>query len=177
MRTLFYVGWILLIGAFVSAAAEQVVRLYPGQTPMLVPAYDLWYTLWPGGLTITQIRIERIAPGLWDPVITSILSLPTWFLLGLPGLVLAWRCRANRILTPSELEVHRKHVESLFLYDELAKEAKTQGHATGPDDMLPDHDGHDALDEAERTPIPSDDELIEAIIAARNDGDDPPKSN
>ena len=175
MRSLFYLGWILLITAFVSAAAEQVVRLYPGAPSMLTPAYDLWYTLWPGSLTITQIRVERISPTLWDPVITSLLSFPAWFLLGLPGLLLAWFCRPGRVLTPSEQEEHRKHAEALFLYDELAKESKAEGHATGPDDMSPDHDGHDALDEAERAPVPSDDELIEAIIAERENSNEPPK--
>jgi len=175
MRILFYLGWVLLIGGFVSAAAEQVVRLYPGASTMLTPAYDLWYTLWPGGLTIAQIRIERIAPMLWDPLLTTVLAFPAWFLLGMPGVTLAWFCRPNRVLTPSEQEDHRKHVESLFLYDELAKKAKAEGHASGPDDMLPDHDGHDALDEAERASIPTDEELIEAILAARNNPPEPPK--
>ncbi len=175
MRTLFYFGWVLLIGAFVAAAAEQVVRLYPGGSAMITPAYDLWYTIWPGGLTVAQIKVERVSGFLWDPLITTILAFPAWFLLGLPGMLLAWFCRPSRVLSEREREDHRKYVETLFLYDELAKEAKAEGHATGPDDMSPDHDGHDTLDEADRTPIPTDEEIIEAVIAARTNASDPPK--
>jgi len=175
MRLLFYFGWVLLIGAFVAAAAEQLVRLYPGAgSPILTPAYDLWYTIWPGGLTIAQIRVERLSAFLWDPLITTILAFPAWFLLGLPGVALAWLNRPNRVLSPSEQEDHRKYAETLFLYEELAKQAKAEGHAAGPDDMAPDHTGHDALDEAERMPIPTDDEIIEAVLAARRNGE-PPK--
>jgi len=167
MRILFYIGWALLICAFVAAAAEQLVRLYPGGSTLVTPAYDLWYTVAPHSLTITQIRIERFWPQLWDPVIVFILVFPAWFLLGVPGVFLAWRCRPGRFMTPREREDFRKYVESLFLYDKLAKEAKAAGHASGPDDMSPDHSGHQALDDAEQSAVDSDDELIEAIIADR----------
>jgi len=164
MRTLFYLGWVLVICAFVAAAAEQLVRVYPGGAAILTPAYDLWYTLWPGGLTVTQIKVERLSPWLWDPAIKTVLAVPAWFLIGAPGVVLAWFCRPGRVMTRSERVDYQKHAESLFLYDELAKEAKAEGYAVGPDDMSPDHGGHDTLDAADLEPVPTDDELREEIM-------------
>ncbi len=175
MRIAFYLGWVLLICAFIAAAAEQVVRLYPGASAMLTPAYDLWYTLSPGSLTVIQIRIERVALFLWDPLLTTVLAFPAWLLFGMPGVVLTWNCRPGRLMTAEQREEYRKYVETLFLYDELAKESKAQGHATGYDDMSPDHGGHDALDAAERAAALSDDDLIELVIAARKNNDAAPK--
>jgi hypothetical protein len=175
MRFLFYTGWVLLICAFIAAAAEQVVRLYPGASAIMTPAYDLWYTLAPKNQTIVQIRIERIAYFLWDPVLKSVLALPAWLLLGLPGVLLAWYCRPGRVMTAEQREDYNKYVEGLFLYDTLAKEAKAEGHATGHDDMAPDHYGHDALEAADRANAEPDDELIETVLTARRDDGDPPK--
>ncbi len=162
MIVLFYFGWLLLVLAFIAGAAESVVRQGPG-SGILVPAYDLWYTIWPGGLVITQIRIEKFAPLLWDPVLVSVLAIPAWALLAGPGSALAWYLRPNRILTRDQIEDMRKHEESLMLYDELARAALAEGADINDDDMAPDHSGHDALDAAAEYGYHNNDDLLAAI--------------
>jgi len=184
MRAAFYLGWILIIAALISAVAEQTVRLYPGGMTIITPAYDLWYTIWPGSLTVIQIRIERIAPFLWDPLLTFILAFPAWFLLGLPGVTLAWRNRSGRIMSAREEEEHRKHVEALLLYDELTKDAKLRKHAAELGDTTPAHDNYAALEFVDHGRaltdeelIPTDEEVIEAMIEARKNSSEPPNLN
>lgn len=163
MIILFYLGWVLLLAAFSAAAAESTVRPQPGIGGIITSAHDLWYTLWPGSLVVTQIRIEKIMPFLWDPVMATVLAFPAWVLLGVPGLALAWFYRPSQFLTATEREEFRKHQDSLLLYDELEKDASTWNEDDGFDDRSPDHDGHDALDEIERFPVPTDDELLLSI--------------
>ncbi len=162
MVILFYFGWLLLISAFVAGAAEAVVRRTP-DSGILVPAYDLWYTMWPGGLVITQIRVEKFAPLLWDPVLVTILAIPAWALLAGPGVALTWYLRPNRVMTRDEREDMRKHEESLMLYDELARAAIAEGADVNDDDMAPDHSGHDVLEAAADLDYHNDEDLRAAI--------------
>ncbi len=143
MRVLFYLGWVLMALAFAAASAEILARMLPGVRGMYVSAYDLWYAVWPGNLVVTQIRIEKfLHPWLWDPVIVTVLVLPAWALFGGPGLALAWFCRPHREMTEEEREDFRRHEESLFLFDKLAREAKEAGFGEHEDDRLPDPDQH-----------------------------------
>tara|TARA_B100000513_G_scaffold109466_1_gene47444 strand:- start:22 stop:567 length:546 start_codon:yes stop_codon:yes gene_type:complete len=146
-RVAFYLGWALLLAAFASGAAEALVHADPGRGRKLVTAYDLWYTIWPGNLVITQIRVERLSPELWASVIRPALDFPAWMLFGLPGAVLTWFCRPRRPLTADEEQDLRDREESMFLYDELAEQAKAEGYTDG-DDMEPTHDNQLFLDEA-----------------------------
>jgi len=163
MIVLFYLGWVLLIAAFAAAAAESTVRAQPGIGGIITSAHDLWYTIWPGSLVVAQIQIEKAAPILWDPILVAVLAVPAWVLLGVPGITLAWLFRPSRLLTANEREEFQKHQDSLFLYDELERDATTWNEDDGFDDRSPDHDGHDSLDEIERYPAPTDDELLLAI--------------
>ena len=165
MNKLFYLGWLLLIVAFAAASAEAVASR-PGT---FLSAHELWYAISAKHFTITQIRIERISPALWDPVLLGILTLPAWLLFGLPGVLLAWYCRPGRVLSPEEEEDHRKHEESLFLLDELAKEAKRNGYIDNDDDMAPDHSGHDTMDAMHDFPVPSDAEIQREIESELSD--------
>jgi hypothetical protein len=149
MRMLRYPGWLLLFAAFASAAAEIVVKSPPGARDIFVPAYDLWYTGWPGSLIRMQIRLERIAPFLWDPVMTGVLTLPAWLLFGLPGLALTWMSRPQGFADRRERAEVRKYEEAMLLYDSLARDARDQGMDKDGDDMSPDHTGHDTLDAIE----------------------------
>ena len=101
MRMLRYPGWLLLFAAFASAAAEIVVKSPPGARDIFVPAYDLWYTGWPGSLIRMQIRLERIAPFLWDPVMTGVMAIPVS--LSLAGL------GALFILISAKREANRRY--------------------------------------------------------------------
>ena len=173
MNILFSLGWMFLLLAFAAASAEAVAS-HPGT--LFMSAHELWFAISAKHLTITQIRIERISLALWDPVLLSFLAAPAWFLLGLPGALLAWYCRPGRILTAEEEEDHRKHAEGLFLLDELAKEAKRNGCPDNDDDMAPDHSGHDTMAAMEKVAVPSDEEMqreIEIMTSDRPSADLP----
>ncbi|MBC8339790.1 MAG: hypothetical protein ISR51_07340 [Rhodospirillales bacterium] len=139
MQILFYLGWVLLALAFAAGAAESVPRmLAQDDGRWFISAYDLWYAAWPGKLVVTQIKVERISPALWDPILTGLLSLPAWLLLGLPGGALAWLCRPHKDM-PAELALDLKQqTETFDLYDRLAQEARDAGYDNGPDPQFPD---------------------------------------
>lgn len=152
MRILFYAGWAFLVLAFAAAAAESIPRALPGDEGMFVSAYDLWYAAKPGSLVVAQIRVEKISPALWDPLIVSVLALPGWLLCLVPGIGLTWFCRPGRKISDEVHEGLKFQEESFFLFDRLAREAKEAGHFNEmEDDQLPDHGGHDLLSEV---PVP-----------------------
>lgn len=154
-----------MVLAFAAASAEAVMS-----GPVLfMSAHDLWYALSAKSFTLTQIRVERLSVALWNPILTTVLAVPAWALLGVPGALMAWFCRPGRRLTPEEEEDHRKHAESLFLYDALAEEARRDGYADDGDDMSPDHAGYDALDALEDDAVPTDEEMETAIRIAISD--------
>ncbi|MBT6406117.1 MAG: hypothetical protein HOK06_00810 [Rhodospirillaceae bacterium] len=140
MRLLFYFGLSMLGLAFVAAAAETVSHAMPGgENSFIIPARDLWYALWPKSFLIAEIRAERIAPWLWDPVILTILQLPGWAVLGIPGGFIAWFTRPNHG-TGGDHDVEEV-LASFDLYDELTREAlKTNDpdEEHGPQDIHPD---------------------------------------
>jgi hypothetical protein len=159
-RVAFYLGWALLLAAFAAGAAEALVKALPGRGLHLVSAHDLWYTAWPGNLVVTQIRVERLSPELWSAVIRPLLDLPAWLLTGLPGGLLTWFYRPKRPLTADELQDLQEREDSLFLYDELAAQAKLEGYADEDDgdDMAPSHENQHFLDEAGLTYAESEDD-------------------
>ncbi len=153
MRSLFFMGWVLLLLAFAAAAAETIARTGPGGGGIVMSASELWRALWPGAYMISETRLSAMTPWLWDPAITTFLTLPAWALLGFPGFVLAILCRPGRELTPTEEEEMQEHEASLFLYDDLAREARAWAREEGDnmkdDDRLPDQE---VIDLFERTP-------------------------
>ncbi len=166
MRSLRYPGWALLLAAFAAAAAEVVVPSPSGVPEFFVPALNLWYSGWPGSLINTQIRLERIAPFLWDPVLVSLLSLPAWLLFGLPGVMLSWMSRPGGFADKRERVDLRKYEEAMLFYDDLAREARHQGMDRDGDDMSPDHSGHDTLDAIEQLGNDDDDEELYSLERA-----------
>lgn len=144
MRFGFYIGWLLLVVAFAGAAAETIARTLPGGTGWMLSTAELWQSIWSGAYLIASVRLSALHPQLWDPVILTFLSLPAWLLLGLPGVILAWMCRPNRVLTADAAHELQEHEASLFLYDDLAREARKwvreEGDDQSTDDQLPNHD-------------------------------------
>jgi len=138
---MFYLGWVLLLVAFASAAAEAVVRAYPGWGGIFASAHDLWYTIWPGSLVVTQIRVEKVMPALWDPVILTVLALPAWALFGVSGTALVWLYRPGRFLTQAECDEFNKFQEAIFLHDKLNREALSQTRNDSSDDKVSEYDG------------------------------------
>jgi len=146
MRILFYLGWVFLVLAFAAGAAESIPRALPGDEGLFVSAYDLWYASKPGSLVVAQIRVEKISPALWDPVIVSVLALPGWLLCLVPGIGLTWFCRPNREMSDEVREGLKFQEESFLLFDRLARDAKEAGYVDGGyDDRRPDHSGHDLI--------------------------------
>ena len=91
MRVFYYLGFMLLMLAFASGAAEVVPRTFTrGEGGGFVSAYDLLYAAWPGKLVVAQIHVEKLSSALWDPILTGLLAMLVWLLLGLPGGALAW---------------------------------------------------------------------------------------
>lgn len=124
-RIFFYCGWALLVGAFLAGAAEPLASSTGrGLSSLLVPAYDLWYAVAPHSLVMTQIRIEKIAPALWDPVIVSALLFPAWLLLGIPGGLLTWFLRPHREISDEMREDLEHYRESLLIIETLSKDAR-----------------------------------------------------
>ena len=99
--------------------------------------------LWPGSYLLAEVRLNAALHG-FGIVMLWFLTPPAWFLLALPGVILAWTCRPNRQLSPMAEEELREHEVSLFLYDELAREARKwareEGDTSNDDDRMPTHD-------------------------------------
>jgi len=154
MRILIYPGLILLLGAFFTTAAEVAVHGVPGGPKgFFVSAHDLWYTFWPESLLIFEIRVERyLATWVWDPLLYSMLQLPGWVILGLPGMALVilgrWKRGSDEDDGVSEM------INQFELFDELNRQALAEnppGEEHGPRDMLPDHlEGEDLAIDASR---------------------------
>jgi hypothetical protein len=142
MIVFFVIGWVFLAAAFVAAAFETMAFMVSGTGGLMLSAFDLWYTYWPGNLVVTQVIIERdFHPFLWDPVLLTALQLPAWGILGAPGMALIWSCRPRRASDPEE----ELDEEALFLYDALAEQALAEGIDPDEDDMAPDHGLDDEL--------------------------------
>ena len=150
MRTIFFLGWFLMLCAFTAAGAETIARTLPGGAGWVLSTSELWRALWPSAYVLAEVRLGHAIPWLWDPVMTWFLSPPAWALFGVPGVILAWTCRSNRVLSPAQEEEMREHEASLFLYDELVSEARQwardSGEDTDIDDRLPTHDLIDLID-------------------------------
>ncbi|MDP6788639.1 MAG: hypothetical protein QF830_02615 [Rhodospirillales bacterium] len=145
MKILFVLGWVLLGGAFVAAAYETMARIHGAEMSVILSAHDLWYTLWPGKLVVTQILVERhLHWALWEYLARPLLSLPAWLLLGGPGAALAWRFRPRH---PEGEDDENDEDESLFLFDALAEAAEEEDdYDRREDDMAPDHGPFDDID-------------------------------
>ncbi|MBT3358316.1 MAG: hypothetical protein HN403_01665 [Rhodospirillales bacterium] len=152
MRAILLLGWTLLVGAFLSGVAESIAHVQPGAGGFFLSAYDVWYTLWPGELVLTKIRIENLlGPVAWDPIFVSLLALPGWALFGLPGVFLLWLGWPNRGVPSAEFD---EIAESMFLYDDLAKQAREEGFSD--DDPLYES-SFDLMDELQNEDLPEDD--------------------
>ena len=87
----------------------------PGGAGWVLSTSELWRALWPSAYVLAEVRLGHAIPWLWDPVMTWFLSPPAWALFGVPGVILAWTCRSNRVLSPAQEEEMREHEASLFL--------------------------------------------------------------
>ncbi len=161
MRAAFFLGWLMMLGAFAAASAESIARGMANQHMFFMPAHELWRALWPASYIFFEARILSLAPVTWDPFILTLLTPPAYVLLGVPGAILAWLCRPEHRLSPEEERDFQQQEASLFLFDELAREAKIWSRETGEDprgdDRLP---SHELIDQFENGPDPADAEFL-----------------
>ncbi|MDA0239249.1 MAG: hypothetical protein O3A84_04375 [Proteobacteria bacterium] len=88
-------GFVLLGMAFIAAAAEMAALALSGSVTY-VSAYTTLTALLPNQFgAVEAFVVKHIHPLVWDPVIRTLFLLPGWLLLGLPGTILAWKCRPS----------------------------------------------------------------------------------
>jgi len=89
------IGWLLILLALLLLGHDLLFWYEDGRwTPLL--AGKLWRDLSPGTLGLAQAGIERhVWKPLWNPGILTLL-LPSWLMLGVPGVVLSALPRRNR---------------------------------------------------------------------------------
>jgi len=81
--------WSLLV-AMVALTIDATKSLASGEQQWVTtPLGEHWFTLHASSLNTAQAAIERyVYPFLWDPLILSLLQLPTWIVFGVLGLLL-----------------------------------------------------------------------------------------
>ena len=91
-------GHWLGVGLLVAGAAATVAELLTilQGAPATLSIGAIWYRIHANSLVGFQALIENgISPSLWPPI-QWLLTLPTWLVLVLPGLLLVLLCRHNR---------------------------------------------------------------------------------
>lgn len=89
-----------LLAAMVALTVDGTQSLATSDGQWIVtPLGEHWFKLNAASLSISQAAIERhVAPWLWDPVILSLLQIPTWVFFGVLGLLLYWIGRRRKQL-------------------------------------------------------------------------------
>ena len=90
------IGVLLLVGAFVFAAAGNAARGLSGEAGFfgMLGTKQVLEILVPTFLPpIANFIQNYLHPLIWDPFLLGILAFPGWFLIGLPGAILVWKYR------------------------------------------------------------------------------------
>ena len=90
------IGILLLVGAFVFAAAGNAARGLSGEPGIfgILGTEQVLEILAPTFLlSIAKFIHNHLHPLIWDPFLLGVLALPGWFLIGLPGAILVWKYR------------------------------------------------------------------------------------
>jgi hypothetical protein len=90
------IGWLLLVAALLVLGWDIFFCIHDGRIAFQ-SAGAAWYRVSPGSMNLIQAVIERhIWKTLWNPVIETVLRLPLWLVLGIPGLLLAFLARTRK---------------------------------------------------------------------------------
>ena len=90
------IGILLLVGAFVFAAAGNAARGLSGESGIfgILGTKQVLEILVPTFLpSIAKFIQNHLHPIIWDPFLHGVLAFPGWFLIGLPGAMLVWKYR------------------------------------------------------------------------------------
>ncbi len=82
-----FIGLLILAGAFAALIVDGTRSVAAG-TLAPMPLGRMIAALAPDAFVKLHASIESHAPILWDPVLVTVLLLPTWVVLGALGLVL-----------------------------------------------------------------------------------------
>ncbi len=174
MGVRYLTGWGLLVLAFLGAAFESAARGRFGvEVGFFMSSQELLSAFCPEYLRAAQEWIEgALHWALWDPVLITLLRLPAWALLGIPGVYLVVRYR------PSRGHVEDIDEDQLFLFDRLVKRAREEGYHETEEDFYTHHTVHDNYDSAGFTAPDSVEECVDDWEAPgpRDSGDLPGKS-
>ena len=134
-------GWILLVGAFLSAVADVAAQALIGKSGVL-SAVDVLDILAPDFLDRLIIFVrDGIHPLAWDPLLITILTLPGWLLTGIPGVALVWRFRTRPI---GDDEKELPHTTYEDLAEAASEEAKLQSREPSKYEGFQEYDPTDA---------------------------------
>jgi hypothetical protein len=82
--------WLLLV-AMVAAVVDATKSLAGGGAWVVTPMGEQWRQLSPSTLEIAREWVLKHAGTfVWDPVIVTILSAPTWVVFGILGVFFYW---------------------------------------------------------------------------------------
>jgi hypothetical protein len=81
-------GLLSLAGAFIALVLDGTKSI-AGNKIVVTPLGQTWSDLHSTSLQLLEAGVtRRVAEWLWDPVLLSILTSPTWLVLGILGVVL-----------------------------------------------------------------------------------------
>lgn len=87
-------GWVLILLALAVLGGDVLASLDSGGAFMPRPLGQLWFDVDADSLNLLQAVIQRyVHPAIWEPGITTILLLPAFVVIAVPGLLLAVLCR------------------------------------------------------------------------------------
>jgi len=93
-----FIGLICLAGGFILLIYDGTKSIAAGMV-LTKPFGETWNDINSNSLLLLQPAIERhVAVWLWDPVMLSILTAPTWLVLGVIGIVLILLSRKKKPL-------------------------------------------------------------------------------
>ena len=158
MKVLFLLGWGLLIIAFGASAAEMAAHAIGGARGAFISFSVVIAAMWPNAWSALQ---GALGVGLSK----AIFALPGWLTFGLPGGLLVWFCRSNKDSLSEE------ESDSMFLFDELSKQAKQDGYdEASREEYFDDHKDIEGLDSQGATASQSDkDYTVDLEQAAKRD--------
>jgi hypothetical protein len=92
-----FLAGVFLLVAVIAAVNDVTRSMAAGARVPPVTTYEHWSRLAPVTLAAARGSVQRKThPMVWDPVLVSILQLPTWGLFGLVGVLLAYAGRRRR---------------------------------------------------------------------------------
>ncbi|MGF1649146.1 MAG: hypothetical protein ACFCUN_01695 [Hyphomicrobiaceae bacterium] len=88
-----FLAWVLVLAAALAAVNDytrdqQRLAAAPASTVI-----EHWKAIAPRSLDDTQKSVSTVAPWVWDPVMTAVLSQPAWLVLSALAFLLGWAGR------------------------------------------------------------------------------------